>query len=178
MEAKRTGEIMIPLERFPHIPYWFTLRQAIAALTRSDADADGSRDPHWMLLVFSAQNELLGVLRRQEILKGLLADILSSLTGRHRDKLFDVDLDPDLYHMYFTQEKVRSSLCEQLERPVSEFMLPITTTVAPDDALIQAVCLMIDQDVGYLPVVDDGRFVGIIDAADALEAITGFVTSL
>ena len=178
MEGKRTGEIMIPLERFPHIPYWFTLRQAIAALTRSDVDENGARNPHWLLLVFSAQNELLGVLRRQEILKGLLSNILSGRAGQYREKLFDVDLDPDLYPMYFTQEKVRNSLRDQLERPVSEYMLPITTTVDPNDALFQAVCLMIDQNVGYLPVVEEGRIVGIVDAADALEEITDFVTGL
>ena len=32
MEAKRAGDIMIPLDRYPHIPHWFTLRQAIAEL--------------------------------------------------------------------------------------------------------------------------------------------------
>ena len=29
-EPKRAIDVMIPLEDYPHIPYWFTLRQAMA----------------------------------------------------------------------------------------------------------------------------------------------------
>ena len=27
---KKVGELMIPLTDYPHIPYWFTIKQAIA----------------------------------------------------------------------------------------------------------------------------------------------------
>ena len=32
MDARRIGEIMMPLEMFPYCPYWFTLRQAFSEI--------------------------------------------------------------------------------------------------------------------------------------------------
>ena len=32
MESKTAGDFMIPLDKYPHIPYWFTMREAIAII--------------------------------------------------------------------------------------------------------------------------------------------------
>ena len=29
MAFKRVGDVMIPLDEYPHLPHWFTLRQAL-----------------------------------------------------------------------------------------------------------------------------------------------------
>ena len=34
---KTAKDLMIPLEDYPHIPYWFTIRQAMAILREADA---------------------------------------------------------------------------------------------------------------------------------------------
>ena len=64
METKRAGEIMIPLEQYPHVPYWFTLRQVIAELEKSEFVFDGRVLLPRVVLVFDDEGR---VEERQEL---------------------------------------------------------------------------------------------------------------
>jgi CBS domain-containing protein len=168
---KRAREVMIPLERFAYIPYWFTLRQAMAELQREGAErAPGERLP-WMILVFSAQNKLLGMVRRREIMRGLMPDIARCQDRSYGAESLRVNMPTDLYKMSFSEEQIIESLRVQIERPISEFMLPIEVTVDYDDYLIHAAYVMIDKDLSFVPVVKEGSVVGIIDAVRVLGEI-------
>jgi predicted transcriptional regulator len=168
---KLCGEIMIPLERFPQLPYWFTLRQAMAELDRI---AESDRDPCSacrLVLVFTAQNQLLGILRQQDILRGLKPEILAENAKRHNEKLFDVKVDPNLYRFCADTGALRR-LQEQIERPISDFARPIDVMVDHDDTLLQAIGLMIDQDLDLLPVLQEDRIAGIVTMLDVLQETT------
>ena len=54
---------------------------------------------------------------------------------------------------------------------VREFMTPNPLTVGPEDSLRTAARLMLDHKVGGLPVVEDGRVVGIITVSDILRLL-------
>jgi len=56
----------------------------------------------------------------------------------------------------------------QLASPVKAFMTPKVLTITPDKSPGQAVGLMIKHDVGRLPVVEDGRVIGIVTRSDAM----------
>ncbi|MBI5489055.1 MAG: CBS domain-containing protein [Deltaproteobacteria bacterium] len=173
MTSKRAGEIMIPLDRFPHIPYWFTLRQAMAELSGVGPDQT-LRCPCGIVLVFSAQNQLLGMLRAQDILGGLRPRLTSSAAENRADRAFDVAVDPNLFRFYEYERSV-GKLPEQIERPVMEFMQPLTTTVAVDDDLLQTAYLMIHEGLDQVPVLQDNRIVGLVSALDALRHIARLV---
>jgi acetoin utilization protein AcuB len=53
---------------------------------------------------------------------------------------------------------------------------PITTK--PEVALTQAAALMLEQRIGSLPVIDDGKLVGIVTDRDALKALAIHVPTL
>jgi acetoin utilization protein AcuB len=53
---------------------------------------------------------------------------------------------------------------------------PITTR--PDMALTQAAALMLEQHIGSLPVIDNGKLVGIITDRDAVKALAIQVPAL
>jgi CBS domain-containing protein len=59
---------------------------------------------------------------------------------------------------------------EELRRAMGATAADVMTgqviTVGPDTDLAEAATLMLDKDVNRLPVVDDGRLVGIISRAD------------
>ena len=38
---KKVGELMIPLTDYPHIPYWFTIKQAIAIVKTTALGLEG-----------------------------------------------------------------------------------------------------------------------------------------
>ncbi len=56
----------------------------------------------------------------------------------------------------------------QLAAPVKAFMRKTVFTIAPDKSPAQAVGLMIKHDIGRLPVVEDGKVIGIVTRSDAM----------
>lgn len=56
-------------------------------------------------------------------------------------------------------------------RAVRELMTPKAASAAPDTTLRQAANLMASRQIGSLPVVEDGRVVGIVTATDVLDEL-------
>lgn len=58
-------------------------------------------------------------------------------------------------------------------KPIHEIMTKDVVTVAPDTDLEEVVVLLTDEerDINRLPVVEDGRIVGIVTREDALRAV-------
>jgi nanoRNase/pAp phosphatase (c-di-AMP/oligoRNAs hydrolase) len=57
---------------------------------------------------------------------------------------------------------------DQLQAPVKAFMSTRVISIEPGHSPIQAARTMVRHDIGRLPVVDDGRIVGIITRSDAM----------
>ncbi|CAN7748522.1 CBS domain-containing protein [Rhizobium sp. LjRoot258] len=57
-------------------------------------------------------------------------------------------------------------------RRVEELMTPQVTVISPKDSISDAVRLMERNDIKRLPVVSDGRLVGIISRSDLLRAVS------
>jgi hypothetical protein len=55
METKTLGEIVLPLETFPYIPYWFTLRQALAEMEDIETTRSCDKYRPWIILVFDVR---------------------------------------------------------------------------------------------------------------------------
>jgi CBS domain-containing protein len=49
---------------------------------------------------------------------------------------------------------------------IREVMTPNPRTVTPDDTIQRAACIMRDEDTGAVPVVDNGRAVGMVTDRD------------
>lgn len=54
---------------------------------------------------------------------------------------------------------------------VKDIMTCNPITVKPDMAVSQAAALMLEQHIGSLPVIDDGKLVGILTDRDALKTL-------
>ena len=57
---------------------------------------------------------------------------------------------------------------DQLQAPVKAFMSTKVITIEPGRSPIQAARIMVRHDIGRLPVVEDGRIIGIITRSDAM----------
>jgi CBS domain-containing protein len=56
----------------------------------------------------------------------------------------------------------------QIKAPVRAFMATDVLTIAPDKSPTQAAQLMVQHDIGRLPVVENGRVIGIITRSDLM----------
>jgi CBS domain-containing protein len=57
---------------------------------------------------------------------------------------------------------------KHLERPVKAYMSTPVHTIEPGSSPMKAARLMIRHDIGRLPVVQDGRIIGIVTRSDAM----------
>ncbi len=173
MATKHAADIMIPLDKYPHIPYHFTLRQAVEIIEKAAIECGGKKSLPRALLVFDDQKQLLGIVRRRDILRGLEPKFLRTMPMTHRKQLFDVEVDPDLVD--FSTGRIAHAIQEQADHKVSEVMQPIVATVRYDDHLAKIIYKMIHWDLNLLPVIKDDSVVGVVRSVDAFHEIAQLV---
>lgn len=168
MSARSIGDIMMPLETFPYCPYWFTLRQAFAEIEDMEIKRPDGKPVPWLILVFSAQNQLLGMVQRRNILQGMNAQLNLGRVHQPGTGITAAPSDSDLFRLGFSESKVTNDLREQLERKIIEFITPIEVTVSYNDPALIAMYVMIEHNFSFVPVAKEGHIVGLAYAEDVL----------
>ncbi len=160
---------MIPLENYPNISHRFTLRQAVAEFEESVLEINGRKSLPRALLVVDEKYQLLGIVRRRDILRGLEPKFLQNISITHEKKLFDIEVDPDLADISFGKDE--KIFQEQAEQPVSNIMLPIVAAVNHDDHLAKVIFLMISKNQSLLPVLKDQKVIGVVRSVDVFHEV-------
>ncbi len=173
MATKNAGGIMIPLECYPHIPHTFTLRQACDVMEQATILCGVRVSLPRALLVFDDNQELLGIVRRRDIMRGLEPKFLRTMPMTHRKQLFEIEVDPNL--VILSSGKIAQAVREQAEHLVSEVMQPIKATVRHTDHLTKVIYKMINQNLALLPVLENGNVVGVVRSVDAFHEIAKLV---
>ena len=173
LEVKRAADLMISLDEYPHIPHWFTLKQAIVEMEKSELEVEGRKSLPRIILVFDDQYQLMGTARRRDIMRGLEPKFLTSRSMEYRKKLFDVKVDPNISELSY--DKLMKGIRERAERPISEVMLPIKETVDYDDHLAKVIYEMVDNNLSLLPVMKEGKVVGVIRSVDVFHEVAKMV---
>lgn len=152
---KTAEEIMVDVFEFPHMPYWFSIKQAIRIIKKSLFQNDKCIRP-MVILIFDEKYNLVGTAGLNEILKGIeprLAD--NAITASDTDKLFD---------------KVSK---ETVERPISEVMLPVSSFVEPDDPIQKAAFIMVKEGVPVVPVLENKKkLLGVVKMVEAFNELS------
>jgi CBS domain-containing protein len=161
---KKVKDLMIPLEDYPHIPYWFTLRQAMAIVREASIKFEGTFEPR-AVLVFDEKYQLMGMLTLRDIIKGLEPRFM------HETAL--VKADPNL--SILMGDLFGPGMREASQKPVNEAMSPIKVTVQGNDPIAKAIFLMIKEGVGVMPVIQDSKVAGMIRLSDLFTEISKLV---
>ena len=161
---KKVKDLMIPLEDYPHIPYWFTLRQAMAIVREASIKFEGSFEPR-AVLVFDEKYQLMGMLTLRDIIRGLEPKFAKD-AGL-------IKADPSL--AVLMGDMFGPSMKEASQKAVSEVMSPIRVTVNGDDPITKALFLMIQENVGMMPVLLDKKVVGMVRMNELFKEISDVV---
>jgi CBS domain-containing protein len=161
---KKVKDLMIPLEDYPHIPYWFTLRQAMAIVREAAIKFEGTFEPR-ALLVFDEKYQLMGILTLRDIIRGLEPNFLKETSL--------VKMDPSL--TVLMGDAFGPQMKEHSQRPVSEVMSPIQVTVDGNAPIPKALYLMVKENVGMMPVIQDNKVAGMIRMSDLFNEIATVV---
>jgi len=147
---KQLKDLVIPLSRYPHMPYWATLKEAVVQLTVAQQDLPQG-DRRRTVLVFDEAYRLKGMLTQRNILKAIEPRFSENVAEGYR-----VDW----------QDLVNKPSQEQLVKPISDFMSPIKATVDSGDSLLHASHVMISQGLGLLPVMEGEKVAGVVRLQD------------
>ena len=165
-DTKKVKELMISLADYPHIPYWFTLRQAMAIVREAVIKFEGTFEPR-AVLVFDEKYQLVGILTLRDIIKGLEPRFMHETTL--------VKADPNL--TVLMGDLLGPGMREASQKLVSEVMSPIKVTIQGNDPLAKAIFMMIQENVGMMPVVQDGKVTGMVRLSDLFKEISDMVLS-
>jgi acetoin utilization protein AcuB len=86
-----------------------------------------------------------------------------------RGRLVGIVSDRDLTQVPFTP--TRAGQAVPIGMPVERIMTAVVVSVRPDDDIAEAARLMWEHKIGALPVVENGRVVGILSEIDLMRML-------
>ncbi len=168
-ESKKIRDVMVDVFEFPHIPHWFTIKQAMGIIKKSFIEADKCIFPQ-VVMVFDEKYNFMGTFTPRDIIKGLesrlkpvsIKDATISYIDENAMAIFEASM--------FKEESKKLA-----EKPVSKIMIPAKTFVSPDDTVLRAAFLMVHHNLAVLPVLDNKKLVGVVRMLEAFDEISNIV---
>jgi CBS-domain-containing membrane protein len=170
---RQVGDIMIPLKDYPHLPVWSSMLEAIEMMDSAEVHAGGRTSLPRILLLFDLDGSIAGTVRRRDLMRGMEPQYLLGQSIQQRIKLFDIQVDPHLSELW--PDRWVETIREQVKRPVTAVMQPITRTIDSDELIMAAVYAMVNDDLIILPVLDNGKVVGVVRTVDVFRELAHLV---
>lgn len=175
---KKIRDIMIDIFDFPHIPYWFTIRQAIEILRRVSTGKEKAVLGD-AILVFDEKYNYMGIVRQRDIIVGLEPKILRQTEWKGPM----TEVSRDAQHV---SESYLASIAETIfgeeaktasEKQVSEIMTVSKVSVAPEDSPAKAAYLMARHNLPLIPVLENKqKLVGMVSMSAVFNWVSSVVT--
>lgn len=163
---KQVKDIMINIFDYPHIPYWFSINQAIRIIKVSFLNIKKYLEPI-AILVFDEKYNLLGTVTIRDILKSLEPKIFDRSEKANVSEEDETDISIAWETLFNKGSK------EIGEKPVSEIMVPINKFVDPDDPIKKAAYLMLSHNLFLLPVLEHKKkLVGLVRMTELFDEIS------
>ena len=167
---KTAREIMVPLKKYPHAHDSQTLREAVELLDGAQIEIGGRKSMPRILLVFDADHQLVGMVRRRDILRGLEPDYHGGFDTAHPEAHFKTEIDPNLSELVGPEDTGR--LRRKLERPLSEVVRDMPGQVNAADSILKVVRELVARDSHIAVVVEDDQVIGVVRSLDLLHVVT------
>ena len=168
--TKNIKDIMVGVFDYPHVPYWFSISQAIKIIRVSFISTKKYPAP-MAILVFDEKYNLMGTVTLKDIMKGLEPRFLNPpkdapFPGEEKETELSL-----VWDALFTKESK-----ELAEKEMSDIMIPARIFVEPDDPITKAAYLMLHHGLVILPVLENKRkLIGLIRMLEVFDEISNAV---
>lgn len=164
--SKTVKDLMVGIFEYPHVPYWFSISQAVKIVRVSFLSTKKYPEP-MAILVFDEKYNLMGTLTLKDILKGLEPRFMKPSAKAQVPEEDETGLSL-IWSTLFAKESK-----ELAEKPVSEVMAPAKYFVEPDDPITKAAYMMLHHDLVLLPVLENKKkFVGLVRMIEIFDEIS------
>ncbi len=169
-DAVAVKELMVDIFEYPHIPYWFTIKQVIGVIRKSLINTEKCVHPR-VVLIFDEQYNLIGLVTLKEILQGLEPKLKPAENDNSGIRTTD-----DTSLLAFEKSMFSERTKSLMDKPVSDVMTPIKISLSPEDSVVKAALLMLHYDLMVLPVLENKKkFIGVIRMPEVFDRIFGLV---
>jgi predicted transcriptional regulator len=171
MIKKRACDIMIPIEKYPNIFRGVTIKEAVAEFEHAYVNVDGQMSLPRALLVIDENHNLIGMIRRRDILKALEPRFMQPMPHHHPKEIYDIEGDPDLVAL--SSGRVIKTMKSQAGQKIDDYMLPAELMFTADcnDHIAKIIFVMAKKDLNLLPVMRDGKVIGVVRSVDVFHEI-------
>ncbi|CAB5161842.1 CBS-domain-containing protein [Olavius algarvensis associated proteobacterium Delta 3] len=154
---KKLRDMIIPLSDYPHMPYWATLKEAVAQLNVAYDTG------HHTVLVFDEGYNLVGMLSQVDILKGLIPKF-----AEHYSEGVPIQWE----------NLLEAGTEKRLDLPIKDFMCEAQTLADGGDNLLKGAYLLVQTQSSLLPVIEAEKLIGVVRIGDVFHEITNAVLKL
>lgn len=160
-------DLIIPLESFPHLKEDQSLHDAVGVIL-SYKCGEYDRIRYAELLILNDQNQLSGRVTLLNILVNLDPRLkeASNVKGFEGKGAGFLDLVILWEDSFFVECKKWSHI------PIKNLMMPIKHIVKGSDPVLKAMAIMTNTNHHVLPVIDEGRILGVIRLKEIFTSIT------
>ena len=169
MQDKLVQDIMVPVEDYPCIPETLTIGDAVVEITVQILRKRHLSLPRVALVFDEEFTDLRGMLRRRDIMRGLEPRYLGGGPLKHQRKHFNVAVDPGLSELSYGS--IIAGIRKRGKRLVRDYMIPIKATIAHDDHVMTAMCMLVEHNTSVLPVLKGDKVVGVVGSVDVLSEV-------
>jgi predicted transcriptional regulator len=169
MGEKTARDIMVQLEHYPHARPSQTLAEAADQLVTLQISVLGTTSMARVLLVLDDDNQLLGSVRRRDILHSLEPAIHDELDTAHPEAHVQPEIDSNLTDLIPALDP--ETLRKKLDRPIVEVVHELRAHVDVDDSLLKIVRELVGKDTHIAAVYEADTVVGVVRTLDVLRAI-------
>jgi signal-transduction protein with cAMP-binding, CBS, and nucleotidyltransferase domain len=167
---KKIKDIMVGIFEYPHIPYWFSIDQAMRIIKVSFLSTKKYPEP-LAVLVFDEKYNLLGTLTLKDMLKGLEPRFMRTPTEKAQVLSEEESELSLIWDTLFARESK-----ELAKKSVNETMVPAKYFVEPGDPITKAAYLMIRHDLILLPVLEGKKkFVGLVRMIEIFDELSNAI---
>lgn len=176
---KNVKDIMTDIFEFPHIPYWFSIRQAVELLKNVKAGKEKAVITD-VLLVFDEKYSYMGMVRDRDIIIGLEPAVLKKMDWS------GVGIETKRETAFISEDKfasLSSSLFngeskKEAEKQVNEIMHTTHAHVSPEDSPAKAAYIMSHHNLPYLPVLEnEKKLVGMVSMTAVFNWVSEVILS-
>jgi CBS domain-containing protein len=159
-------DIVIPLDRYPHLSENQSLQEAIETFRTFRAEQQ-SHPCYAGLLVVNDQNQLVGKLSLIDIMHGLAPRLVDASKV---DKFEGKDTEyPNLAFLY--EDSTVAECGKNQQKPVKPLLQAIDFSLPADTHILKALVMMTHRNDFNVPVIDDGNIIGILRLEEIFNAM-------
>jgi len=178
---QKVKDVMTPIADYATTTHDSTLKEAVQDLRKIYCQIEVGKCTeagHRTSMVLDENGELVGILDFRRILNVLVPEIAGTLSARLQSLGLSVAFaEGDAAEHDEARRSFETRVRENAETKVGDVMLKVKGTIGPQAPLLDALKLMYRNKITVIPVIEEGKLVGVVRDSDLFLAAAAVLSN-